>query len=140
PYRYAYGASSQGDGGFIDSLVKLDIETGAASVWQARGCYPGEPVFVAAPQAETEDQGGILSVLLDAAANTSFLLVLDAHNFTELARAVLPHHLPFGFHGNFFPQPDVYESWAPNSRGQRRWPLLRFEAAKGSWTSSARSA
>lgn len=107
PYRYAYGASSQGDGGFIDSLVKLDIETGAASVWQARGCYPGEPVFVAAPQAETEDQGVILSVVLDTGAGASFLLVLDAQSFTELARAVLPHHIPFGFHGNFFPQPDV---------------------------------
>src|SRR5699024_6992979 len=101
-YRYVYGAASQGNGGFIDSLVKLDIDSGAVTVWQAQGCYPGEPVFVAAPQAETEDQGVLLSVVLDTGTGTACLLVLDAHTFTELARAQLPHHIPFGFHGNFF--------------------------------------
>ena len=30
---------------------------------------------------------------------TSFLLVLDARDMSELARASVPHHIPFGFHG-----------------------------------------
>jgi beta,beta-carotene 9',10'-dioxygenase len=30
------------------------------------------------------------------------LLVLDASDFSELARADLPHHVPFGLHGQFF--------------------------------------
>ena len=29
------------------------------------------------------------------------LLVLDAHDLSELARAEAPHHIPFGFHGQF---------------------------------------
>ena len=33
---------------------------------------------------------------------SSFLLVLDAESFAERARAEVPHHIPFGFHGQFF--------------------------------------
>jgi carotenoid cleavage dioxygenase-like enzyme len=44
----------------------------------------------------------LLSVVLDAAARTSFLLVLDAADLGELARARVPHHVPFGFHGQYF--------------------------------------
>ena len=40
-------------------------------------------------------------VVLDASAGTSFLLVLDAGDLSELARAEAPHHIPFGFHGQF---------------------------------------
>jgi carotenoid cleavage dioxygenase-like enzyme len=58
-------------------------------------------VFVATPGAEGEDDGVILSVVLDSQAGRSFLLVLDAANLHELARAEAPHHIPFGFHGQF---------------------------------------
>ena len=43
----------------------------------------------------------ILSVVLDTRAGRSFLLVLDAGSFGELARAEAPHHIPFGFHGQY---------------------------------------
>ena len=29
------------------------------------------------------------------------MLVLDAADLTELARAEAPHHIPYGFHGQF---------------------------------------
>jgi beta,beta-carotene 9',10'-dioxygenase len=45
----------------------------------------------------------LLSVVLDPAAGTSFLLVLDATDLSEIARARVPHHIPFGFHGGYFP-------------------------------------
>ncbi len=32
----------------------------------------------------------------------SFLLLLDARNFQEIGMAILPHHIPFGFHGNYY--------------------------------------
>ena len=81
--------------------MKVDLADGGAEMWSEPGCYPGEPVFVPAPGPRDEDGGVILSVVLDAAAQRSFLLVLDARDFTELARAEAPHHIPFGFHGNF---------------------------------------
>ncbi len=99
-YRYVYGAGQRG-GDFIDQLVKVDIAERSATLWHEDGCYPGEPVFVAAPGSAAEDDGVILSVVLDSAAERSFLLVLDARDFTELGRAEAPHHIPFGFHGDF---------------------------------------
>jgi beta,beta-carotene 9',10'-dioxygenase len=48
--------------------------------------------------------GVLLSVVLDAKAAASFLVVLDASNLTELARATAPHVITFGFHGGFFPK------------------------------------
>jgi beta,beta-carotene 9',10'-dioxygenase len=84
---------------WYDQLVKVDVGTGRARTWFEDGCYPGEPVFVAAPGATGEDEGVVLSVVLDGQQDYSFLLVLDAASFTELARAQVPHHIPFGFHG-----------------------------------------
>jgi beta,beta-carotene 9',10'-dioxygenase len=100
PYRYVWG-NSNGDSGWLERIVKVDVSDGGALFWDEPGCYAGEPVFVARPQAEHEDDGVLLSVVLDAAAEASFLLVLDAADLTELARARVPHHIPFGFHGQF---------------------------------------
>ena len=58
-------------------------------------------MFVAAPEAAAEDEGVLLSVVLDGRTGNSFLLVLDARSLDEMARAEVPHHIPFGFHGQF---------------------------------------
>ncbi len=104
PYRYAYGAARRPGAGpheWISRLTKLDVGDGSDLGWSADGCYPGEPVFVAAPTRAAEDDGVCLSVVLDAHRGTSFLLVLDATTFEELARAEVPHAIPYGFHGQF---------------------------------------
>ncbi|MGO9122550.1 MAG: carotenoid oxygenase family protein [Desulfomonilaceae bacterium] len=103
-YRYVYAAGSDAPGDFLDNLVKLDLERNTAAPWSEEGCYPGEPVFVPAPETANEDDGVILSVVLDTGKAASFLLILDASTFSELARADLPHHIPFGFHGNYLPE------------------------------------
>ncbi len=100
PYRYAWG-NDTGASGWFEQIVKLDTSGGAALSWSQAGCYPGEPVFTERPGAEGEDDGVLLSVVLDAGAGSSFLLVLDAADLSELARAEVPHHIPFGFHGMF---------------------------------------
>ena len=100
-HRYVWGAGF-GDTGWIDSIVKADVENGETKVWSEDGSFPGEPVFVAAPGDDTaEDEGVLLSVVFDSDAGDSFLLVLDAADLGELARARAPHHIPFGFHGQF---------------------------------------
>ncbi len=107
PYRFVYGSGSQlGDGeevDFLDSLVKVDVESGQEWSWHEAGCYPGEPVFVPLPEAgRGEGDGVLLSVVLDGRSSTSYLLVLDAATMAELGRARVPHHIPFGFHGQYF--------------------------------------
>jgi beta,beta-carotene 9',10'-dioxygenase len=103
-YGVAYfaGADPARPEDFLDRLVKVDVRSGASQTWTEEGCYPGEAVFVASPGATAEDDGVLLSVVLDGRQNTSFLLVLDAKSFTEIARASVPHHIPFGFHGQYF--------------------------------------
>lgn len=96
-YRQVYGVGSEG--GFPDRIVMVDLEKGVTQ-WREQGSYPGEPVFVR--DADTGD-AVLLSVVLDTGAGTSFLLVLDAASMTEIARARVPHHIPFGFHGDYFP-------------------------------------
>ena len=100
PYRYVWGTGN-GANGWIERILKVDTFGGATLSWSEPSCYPGEPVFVARPDAEDEDDGVLLSVVLDAAAGSSFLLVLDAADLSERARARAPHHIPFGFHGQF---------------------------------------
>ncbi|MFL5891474.1 MAG: carotenoid oxygenase family protein [Solirubrobacterales bacterium] len=99
PYRYAWGVGS--DGGWFDRIVKADVAERTSATWLEDGCYPGEPVFAATPHAEGEDDGVLLSIVFDARKGNSFLLVLDAASLDELARAEVPHHIPFGFHGQF---------------------------------------
>ncbi|HEY7150777.1 MAG TPA: carotenoid oxygenase family protein [Solirubrobacterales bacterium] len=99
PYRYAWGVGDAS--GWFDRIVKADVVDRRADVWAEENCFPGEPVFVAAPEADDEDEGVLLSVVLDGARGDTFLLVLDARTLDELARAEVPHHIPFGFHGQF---------------------------------------
>jgi len=100
PYRYAWGVRNAGSGWF-DTVVRVDLESRTTKAWSEEGCFPGEPVFVAAPGATEESQGVLISVVFDPGKGTSFLAVLDAGTLNELARAEAPHHIPFGFHGQF---------------------------------------
>ena len=100
-HRHVWGAG-QLDGGISDSLVKQDLEASKVSTWSEKNTSPGEPVFVATPGAEAEDDEVLLSVVLDGEGACSFLLVLDAATMREHARAYAPHVIPLGFHGNFF--------------------------------------
>jgi beta,beta-carotene 9',10'-dioxygenase len=110
PYRYVYGVGNRErpPAEFQNQLVKIDVETRTVETWDEPNSYPGEPVFVPAPDisgnaaSRREGEGVLLSVVLDADVGRSFLLVLDATTFEERARAVVPHAIPFGFHGQFY--------------------------------------
>ncbi len=99
PYRYAWGVSEAGS--WFDRLIRADVVERSSIEWHEPGCWPGEPVFVSRPGSVDEDDGVLLSVVLDGRRDTSFLLVLDASDLSELARAEVPHHIPFSFHGRF---------------------------------------
>ena len=99
PYRKVWGVGQES--GWIDSIVAADVEDGTTREWSEPDRWPGEPVFVAEPGSDAEDAGVLLSIVLDGERGNSFLLVLDASDLDELARVEVPHHIPFGFHGQF---------------------------------------
>jgi carotenoid cleavage dioxygenase-like enzyme len=100
-YRYVYGIGLREAGNFYNQIVKIDVQTQKSTMWDEKGCFPGEAIFVPHPEGEKEDDGVLLSVVLDSFQGNSFLLILDAADLTEIARANLPHPILFGYHGLF---------------------------------------
>ena len=108
PARIVWGNGLTVPGQFIDDVTRIDLSAVPPGVrtWHEPGCHPGEPVFVPRPGSTAEGDGVLLSLVLDARANRSFLVVLDATTLEEIARATLPHAVPYGFHGEHVPARD----------------------------------
>ena len=99
-YRYVYSLPNRGRSTMLDTLVKTDIDTGNVIFWNnLQGHTPSEAIFVARPGAKEEDDGVLLSVVLDGTQEKSYLLCLDAKTMTEMGRADVNFAIGFGFHG-----------------------------------------
>ncbi|KAL1890873.1 hypothetical protein Sste5346_008014 [Sporothrix stenoceras] len=101
-HRFVYSVANQGRSTLADGLVKTDTETRAALLWDApHGHTPGEAIFIENPDSkeDDEDDGVLLSVVLDGTAGKSYLLCLDARTMTETGRAEVGFAIGFGFHG-----------------------------------------
>jgi torulene dioxygenase len=104
-HRYVYAISNRGLSTVADALCKTDTQTGDVVFWSGPlGHTPGEAIFIPKPVLEgeelEEDDGVLLSVVLDGAAKKSYLLCLDAKNMTELGRAECEFAVSLGFHGH----------------------------------------
>ncbi|KAF9572128.1 hypothetical protein EC968_010214 [Mortierella alpina] len=111
-YQYAYGVNHSGltQSLIYDRLIKVDLHKVAkgdqktcAQFWMEDQCTPSEPVFVPTPNATEEDDGVLLSIVLDGRRRTGFLLILNAQTLQEIARADMPEGkiAPHNFHGMF---------------------------------------
>lgn len=110
PYRYFYSAPNRGLSTVMDALAKTDLHTATALLWSGpRGHTPGEPVFVGRPGAVDEDDGVLLSVVVDGEAAASYLLCLDARTMEELGRAEAEFAIGAGFHGVHVPMMEEEE-------------------------------
>ncbi|KAI6909787.1 hypothetical protein KC318_g2169 [Hortaea werneckii] len=103
PHRFVYSVLDRGKSSFQDGLAKTDTATGEILVWEMLHRTPGEPIFISKPESQDEDEGVILSVVLDGDSGESYLLCLDARSFTEIGRAEIGMPVGFGFHGAHFP-------------------------------------
>jgi carotenoid cleavage dioxygenase-like enzyme len=102
--------------------VRLDVERGTVQqAVMAPGEFAGECVPVRKRGATTDAAAWLLTVVLDAERGRSELRILDGEDLTAppVARAVVPHLIPFGFHGNFAGAAAV-EAAAANRAGQVR--------------------
>ncbi|KAL8375618.1 hypothetical protein RB595_006948 [Gaeumannomyces hyphopodioides] len=88
---------------FFGSLGKSDWKTGRFLRWQpadGESC-PCEPVFVQRPGATEEDDGVVLTIVINREGTHSILVALDGKTFTEVARADMPQVYALGPHGSF---------------------------------------
>jgi torulene dioxygenase len=83
----------------MDGLAKFDNKTQTAVIWEQEAHTPSEPIFVADPEGAAEDDGVLLTVVLDGIKGKSYLLCLDARDLRERGRAEMDGAMAFGFHG-----------------------------------------
>jgi carotenoid cleavage dioxygenase len=93
------------DAGF-DGISRYDLATGDRQVrWIPEGHVCGEATFCADPSGTAEDDGWLVTFVMDRATRATDLWVLDARDITgaPLAKVKMPRRVPNGFHGNWFP-------------------------------------
>ena len=100
-HRYTYGCTDRLKSSFMDGIAKFDSMSQTSVFWEQEGHTPGECIFVADPEGKNEDDGVLLTVVLDGYVERSYLLVLNAKDLTEVGRAEVPGPVAFGFHGAF---------------------------------------
>jgi carotenoid cleavage dioxygenase len=110
PYRYLWSMAlpTRPEDQFVGAtaLYRHDLETGGRQVHDfGPGRHPGEFVFVPASTESAEGEGWIMGLVVDLQMETTELVILDARRIEDApaARVRLPHRVPPGFHGNWFP-------------------------------------
>lgn len=105
PYRYAWtvtlaGGPRNGPSG----VICHDLETGTRAVHDfGPDRIPGEFVFVARSPDAAEGDGWMIGFVVDARADATDLVLLDARDIAAppVAVVALPRRVPLGFHGNW---------------------------------------
>lgn len=110
PYRYAWamGLPADGDAAFLGAqpVYRHDLATGERQVCDfGPNRVPGEFVFVPRHADAAEGEGWLMGYVIDAAHETTDLVILDAANIAAppVASVHIPHRIPPGFHGNWLP-------------------------------------
>lgn len=99
-YRYVYSLSMGCRSTLVDTIIKTDLVTHETLQWNNPvGHTPGEAIYIGRPWSTVEDDGVLLSVVLDGNYSKSYLLCLDAMTMKEMGRAEMDFAVGFGFHG-----------------------------------------
>ncbi len=102
PARYLY-TMQNGEGYALQSLHRLDVESGTSQHIQAGAGYAfEETIFVPRGDGTREDHGWLLHQGYSAERDETFLDVRDAATLERAARIWTGQHFPLGLHGNFY--------------------------------------
>ncbi|HHG5368170.1 TPA: carotenoid oxygenase family protein [Pseudomonas aeruginosa] len=91
----------------FSGLVKYDLERGdAIAYYPGEGFWFSEAPFAPRDDAQAEDDGYIVSYVWNGMQQRSEVWILDAQQLTQgpVARVLLPHRVPHGFHGTWVRQ------------------------------------
>lgn len=112
PYNIIYGSGFLEKGYYENAVAKIDIKNNTVVLYKnSSTSYPGEGVFIPHPTGEEEDDGIVISLVLDGdLEKDQFLAILDAKSFKELARVEFSRSeisIPTTIHGIWLPNKDV---------------------------------
>ena len=103
PSRYAYNQRFDlSETLRFDAIVKYDTETATTQTFEyGKNKFGSESPFIPRENAQSEDDGYVISFVTDAVEGTSEVVIVDAQNMDQepLARIQLPQRVPLGFHG-----------------------------------------
>ncbi|MEU5300803.1 carotenoid oxygenase family protein [Streptomyces noursei] len=109
PARFGHvtAAEAPGTGAIPGALLRYDLRTGGVARYGfGPGRTPGEAAFAPADD-RPGGPGWLITYVYDATTDTSDLVILDAEDITAgpVATVSLPRRVPYGFHGNWLPDP-----------------------------------
>lgn len=105
-YRYTYGISSYISpySTYANKMIKVDVDTKETIEWT---CHPNqvphEPVFVANPAGEDEDDGVLITVIKEKYQEENFLVVIDGKTMREVGRTRFTSCVGPWLHASFIP-------------------------------------
>jgi carotenoid cleavage dioxygenase len=94
----------------FDGVIKYDGETGRAVAHSyPAGCFGGETVFAPREGGAGEDDGYLLTFVVDEASGRSELYILDARapEGRPVGRVVIPQRVPTGYHAWWVSEEDL---------------------------------
>ena len=103
-YRYCYSVSSKPGWFLFTTLVKHDLDTGQSwSLDFGEERYGSEAPFVPRIGATAEDDGYLVSYIIDMKENTSECILVDAQDIEAgpVCRIKLPHRITSGTHATW---------------------------------------
>ena len=101
PYRFAYSAVAKPGWFLFEGFVKHDLVSGQSwSLSLGEGRYASEAPFVPRLNAKDEDDGYLVSFVIDENTQTSECLLIDCKRFEAgpVVRIALPHKISSGTH------------------------------------------
>ncbi len=112
-HRYVYAATPGTAGGERDpmmflnfhALARIDVDSCTHTQWDfGPRCFVGQPAFCARPGASDEDDGWVLTWVLDAARARTEVAIFDARDFAKgpIAQVDLGTLLPGYNHSRFY--------------------------------------
>ncbi|KAK2859340.1 hypothetical protein Q5P01_003960 [Channa striata] len=103
-HRFVYGTCLE-ESTLKTKIGKFDTETKEMIYWNEDNCSPSEPVFIPRQNGESEDDGVVLTSVINSNPDQRcFILILDGQTFKEVARAYVNTELQKDMHGFFIPQ------------------------------------
>lgn len=102
-YKFVYTSIvTQKDSKFFDTIQKFNMQTHEKLQFSKPNYYFGEACFVEKFNGHDEDDGVLLVLAWNQIQYQSSLMIIDAINMNLITEILLPIHLPFGLHGNFY--------------------------------------
>jgi len=85
---------------WFDRILKIHAKTGTISAsWSSPNVYVSEADFVPSPTATLEDEGLLISIIYNATADSSSLMVFNASSLAPVLEYPLDGVVPFHAHG-----------------------------------------